>query len=149
MTENTSLVEVSALDHVHKYMSDPEAAVAWYGRVLGLKPFATQRDAVTGAGGIYMATAAGQYCATFFRGVPPSDGDHTAAFRVSGKAFIAFGNALTDAEVPARGGGFLRRKDAADHELAFSYYFQDPDGNHLEITTYDHPKVRTWFEALE
>ena len=30
-----------------------------------------------------------------------------------------------------------------DHDLAFSYYFQDPDGNHLELTTYDHDSGAT------
>jgi catechol-2,3-dioxygenase len=29
----------------------------------------------------------------------------------------------------------------ADHELAWSLYFQDPDGNTHEITSYDHEFV--------
>ena len=39
--------------------------------------------------------------------------------------------------------------EAADHELAFSYYFQDPDGNHLELTTYDHETVRRWLKTKD
>ena len=41
-----------------------------------------------------------------------------------------------------RSGVPLQRSDADDHGLAWSYYFVDPDGNHLEITTYDHEPVR-------
>ncbi|MDX8354033.1 hypothetical protein [Cognatiyoonia sp. IB215182] len=35
----------------------------------------------------------------------------------------------------------------ADHDLAFAYCSQDPDGNHLELTTYDHEPVRMWLKC--
>ena len=143
----TTGIEVSALDHVHIYVADLKAAVAWYGRILGLKPHpSTGNLDDRGIAGVYMATARGQYCATFFLGKPPSDGDHTTAFRVPGRTFIAFGEALDRLAVPARNGGVLQTQDCEDHRLAFSYYFQDPDGNHLEITTYDHQTVRDWVQ---
>jgi len=138
-------IKVSALDHVHIYVADLDAAVDWYGRILGLVPHpSTSQLDQRGISGVYMATSRGQYCATFFEGKPPSDGDHTTAFRVPGRLFIAFGEALDHLGVPARNGGVLRKGDCEDHQLAFSYYFQDPDGNHLEITTYDHAPVRDW-----
>ena len=138
-------IKVSALDHVHIYVADLEAAVDWYGRVLGLERHPSSRNLEDrGVDGVYMATARGQYCATFFQGKPPSDGDHTTAFRVPGRMFIAFGEALDELGVPSRQGGLLQKHDHEDHRLAFSYYFQDPDGNHLEITTYDHAVVRAW-----
>lgn len=140
-----SLIEVAALDHVHLYVADPEAAADWYGRVLGLKALPSSSRLSDGK---YMATPRGQYCATIFRGSPPSDGDHTSAFRVNGRVFIAFGEALPNEDVMGRNGSLLGRMQAADHALAWSYYFQDPDGNHLEITTYDHEVVREWFGAL-
>ena len=138
-------IKVSALDHVHIYVADLDAAVAWYGRILGLErhPSSSRLDR-RGIDGVYMATARGQYCATLFVGKPPSDGDHTTAFRVPGRMFIAFGEALEQLGVPSRTGSVLRKGDNEDHLLAFSYYFQDPDGNHLEITTYDHAIVRDW-----
>ena len=138
-------IRVSALDHVHLYVADLDAAVEWYGRVLGLERHPSSHNLETrGVAGVYMATARGQYCATFFEGKPPSDGDHTTAFRVPGRMFIAFGEALDRLSVPSRKSGALQRHECEDHTLAFSYYFQDPDGNHLEITTYDHATVRTW-----
>ncbi|MEM6933856.1 MAG: VOC family protein [Pseudomonadota bacterium] len=140
------MVEISALDHVHLYVADPEAAAAWYNRVLGLRVLPSSARL---SGGKYMATPRGQYCATIFTGRPPSDGDHTTAFRVTGRLFIGFGEQLPHGEVRARSGTSLRASDAADHDLAFSYYFQDPDGNHLELTTYDHEPVRNWLKSKE
>ena len=138
------MIEVAALDHVHLYVADPDAAAEWYGRVLGLKVLPSSKRL---HGGKYMATARGQYCATIFPGKPPSDGDHTTAFRVSGTVFIDFGEALPHPDVAGRNGLPLQTGNAADHDLAFSYYFQDPDGNHLEITTYDHDRVRAWLKT--
>ena len=140
----TSLIEISALDHVHLYVADPDAAAAWYGRVLGLQVLPSSKRL---HGGKYMATPKGQYCATIFPGRPPSDGDHTTAFRVPGRVFMEFGEALPHEDVAARSGTPLMPDAAADHDLAFSYYFQDPDGNHLEITTYDHAPVRRWLKT--
>lgn len=143
-TVNRSLIQVAALDHVHLYAADPEVAANWYSRVLGLTVLASSARLDTGK---YMATSRGQYCATIFKGQPPSDGDHTSAFRVIGRTFICFGDALPCADVMGRAGRQLEKSDAADHSLAWSYYFQDPDGNHLEITTYDHDMIRTWFKG--
>ena len=109
-----SLIEVAALDHVHLYVADPDAAAAWYGRVLGLKvlPSSARLN-----GGKYMATPRGQYCATIFRGKPPSDGDHTSAFRVNGRTFIAFGEMLPHEDVTGHEKNLLKRNDTANHSL--------------------------------
>ena len=138
------MIEVSALDHVHLYAADPDAAAAWYGRVLGLTVHPSSKRLHNAK---YMATPKGQYCATIFPGKPPSDGDHTTAFRVPGRVFIDFGEQLPHPDVASRKGRPLEAADADDHDLAFSYYFQDPDGNHLEITTYDHDIVRRWLPS--
>ncbi|MEM8630309.1 MAG: VOC family protein [Pseudomonadota bacterium] len=138
-------VPISALDHVHLYVADPEAAAAWYGHILGLTVLPSSKRL---AGGKYMATPRGQYCVTLFEGRPPSDGDHTTAFRVPGSLFIEFGEKLPALKLSNRKGGYLARENADDHGLAWSYYFADPDGNHLELTTYDHQKVREWFAGF-
>lgn len=143
-------IQVTALDHVHIYVADPKAAAEWYGRVLGLQVMPSSGDGMAGSRRpLYMATPKGQYCASIFVGKPPSDGDHTTAFRVFGGVFIAFGEALASIGVASRKGPLLTTLEAADHGLAFSYYFADPDGNHLELTTYDHSKVRAWYETLK
>ena len=38
--------------------------------------------------------------------------------------------------------GPLGPENIQDHEKAISVYFSDPFGNLLEVTTYDHAKVR-------
>lgn len=140
------LINISALDHVHLYADDIASTAAWYERILGLKVL----DASTRlkGRGLYLTTPRGQYCATLFTGKPPSDGDHTTAFRVPGTVFIAFGDALPHDEIVSRDGDLLQPDEADDHALAFSFYFSDPAGNHLEVTTYDHEKVRTWKAGL-
>ena len=143
----SSGVEVSAIDHVHLYVTDPGLAAAWYGRVLGLKVMdSSARLSERGLEARYMSTARGQYCATIFKGRPPSDGDNTTAFRVPGRLFMEFGAGLPNADITGRHGRPLQTGEADDHGLAWSYYFQDPDGNHLELTTYDHQRVRAWAE---
>ena len=146
MSGTAPLIEVSALDHVHLYVADVQAATDWYHRILGLQVLGASKR--LNQKGAYLATPRGQYCATLFTGKPPSDGDHTTAFRVPGTNFIKFGASLPTADIRARTGAPLEADEAEDHALAFSYYFADPDGNHLEITTYDHDKVRAWHATL-
>ena len=33
---------------------------------------------------------------------------------------------------------YVRDREAADHEVSWSVYFKDPDGNPYEVTTYDY-----------
>jgi catechol-2,3-dioxygenase len=50
------------------------------------------------------------------------------AFRASRQGFLA-----AQAELKRRGIRFQFQ----DHEISHSIYFSDPDGHHLEVTTYD------------
>jgi hypothetical protein len=56
---------------------------------------------------------------------------------VSGADFLTF---LGRAKQLLREGGQPVR--VIDHETAFSVYFADPYGHHLEVTTYEHNVVR-------
>lgn len=140
MTQGATGIAVAAIDHVHLYVSSLADAATWYRRVLGLQVLPVSER--LGDRGRYLATARGQYCATLFVGQPPSDGDHTTAFRVSGRVFLEFAEKLPALALANRSGGVLTRDEADDHGLAWSFYFTDPDGNHLELTTYDHARVR-------
>ncbi len=137
------IAKVEALDHVHLYVADRKTTVDWFRRVLGLLPFGSWRDDIANpAHPVFMGTGDGRFCLSLFPGKPPSDGERTVAFRVSAKGFLAFSDALPHAEIVARDGTPLRPEDAADHGAAFSHYFCDPDGNHLELTTYETEQVR-------
>ena len=47
-------------------------------------------------------------------------------------------------EIDIRGdkGHRLGKSDIVDHQLAWSFYFCDPDGNRFELTTYDYDDVK-------
>ena len=54
----------------------------------------------------------------------------TVAFRVGAEAFLAWKDHLTRV--------LDRPPTLSDHDVAWSLYFADPDGNPFEITSYDH-----------
>ena len=63
---------------------------------------------------------------------PDHPGSSAIDFQASGEAFLSW-----KAHLEAHG---LELR-LADHQLAFSLYFGDPDNNLHEITTYDHEFV--------
>ncbi len=64
------------------------------------------------------------------------------AFRTSGKNFVDFVSHIDDLNL-----SFLQemvtRDKVVDHDISFSIYFDDPDGNKLELTSYDHDFVKS------
>ena len=129
---------VDGLDHVHVSVRDREAAAAWYGRVLGLVPAAEHAGwAADPRGPLFLATPAGAHCLALFAGEPAQGGDHTVAFRVDDEAFARFRDRVGTLGLKDRHGGAVGPGDVVDHGGAFSFYFCDPDGNRIELTTYD------------
>ena len=43
----------------------------------------------------------------------------------------------------------VTRADVVDHDLSYSLYFDDPDGNKLEITSYDHDYIKAAIKQYE
>ena len=68
--------------------------------------------------------------------------DATIAFRVSGQEFLDFVLDLPSLHLTHRSGRQLTAADVVDHNLTWSLYFIDPDGNRLEVMTYDSDRVR-------
>ncbi|MFQ5695455.1 MAG: hypothetical protein ACE5HB_05655, partial [Terriglobia bacterium] len=63
------------------------------------------------------------------------------AFRVDGPGFVAFLGRLEARPVFAENGKRVTPRDIVDHDQAFSFYFCDPHGHPLEVTTYDYDYV--------
>ena len=134
---------VAQLDHVELFVPDRQAAAAWYGEVLGLVPLpGTEEWAAAPGGPLMISPDGGRTKLALFQGEPqggrPTAGFHRVAFRVSGADFLAFVDhadqmGLREGEGPPR---------MVDHHTAFSIYFTDPYGHHLEMTTYEHKVVR-------
>ncbi len=135
--------EARGLDHVHLRVSDRGAAAAWFGRVLGLRvaeAFCSWSDDPRGP--LFLQTASGRSCLALFQGAHGTGGDHTIAFATDAAGFAQFVADLADGEIKATEGQRLTRNAVVDHELAWSIYFVDPDGNHFELTTCDYAAAR-------
>ncbi|MFG0328513.1 MAG: VOC family protein [Phycisphaerales bacterium] len=118
---------IDGIDHVEVFVTDLDAAAAWYARTLGLK-LVHKWD-----GGPYFIGAYGAHLALFpivgaNAGLDPAAarGWYRVAWRVTPERFEAAQRWLRELSIPFRG--------PIDHDIAWSIYFKDPDGNLLEIT---------------
>ena len=134
---------VDGLDHAHVHVTDRAAAARWFGEVLGLRPAAGFGDWAKAPGGpLFLETQAGAHTLALFEGAPVTGGDHTIAFRTDASGFLRFLDGLASTDIRDRAGRRVTAADAVDHDLAWSVYFCDPDGNRFELTTYEHEAVR-------
>ena len=120
------------IDHIHVHVADREIAEQWYGDVLGLSRVPELEAWAAEGGPLTLANAAGTvHLALFER--KPQPCRSTAAFGVTAAAFIAWRTHLVAAldEPPT----------IEDHQLSWSLYFTDRDGNPYEITTHEYSAV--------
>ncbi len=122
------------IDHIHVYVVDRAAAEAWYASVLGLARvpelafWAPDRGPLTlvdGSGSVHLALfeRAAEKCRSVI------------ALGVSSREFLAWQAHLTAA--------LGRPIEAEDHQVSWSIYFADPDGNPYEITSYEYAELST------
>lgn len=126
---------VHRIDHAELYVRDIAAAARWYQDVLGLEVVKAWEPEpwFIGRGGTYLA---------LFRAAPdappPVPGNVPTPLRFNRVAFRTDegGFATAQAHLTERG---IRFRGPIDHGVAFSIYFDDPDGHPLEITYYPTP----------
>lgn len=131
------------LDHVELFVPDRAQAADWYGRVLGCRPVpGTEPWATHPQGPLMISPDGGRTKLALFAGEPqgsrPTSGFHRVAFRLHGAEWLEFVARLTELRL-AEGSGAAR---VVDHTGAWSVYFTDPFGHHLEVTTYEADLVR-------
>ena len=115
------------VDHIHVHVRDRDAAARWYERVLGMTPLPEFAVWATDDGPLTIGDRAGTvHLALFQRPVAPTRS--TIALAVSASQFEAWRQHL-------RAVGVVFTLE--DHQLAWSIYFADSDGNPFEITTYE------------
>ena len=119
---------VERIDHVEVFVRDLEASARWYNEVLGLREICRwdPHPVMIGTGGTMLALfqAEGERQ----DGPPRAPHWHLTAWQTDPAGFDAAQEHLRHLGVPFRG--------PVDHDIAWSIYFSDPDGNPLEITYY-------------
>ena len=141
---------VMGLDHVHIQVADREGAVAWYQRVLGLQIAAEFVEwASDPQGPLFLSTRQGVPCLALIQRNTEHNrvGDHTVAFRASARDFIDFMSRLEELTLVDRNGSKVVVSEISDHELSWSFYFLDPDGNRYELTCYDYAEVSAYLDS--
>ena len=125
--------ELKGFDHIHVYVADRARAEDWYAEVLGFRRVEALMSWAVKDGPLTLEDPEGTVHLALFERADP-EGSSTVAFGASGEAFLAWKAHLEDKGLDLR---------IADHKLAYSLYFHDPDRNLYEITTYDYDKVRS------
>ncbi|MEP3891706.1 MAG: VOC family protein [Hellea sp.] len=123
---------LKGIDHIHVYTSDRTAAQAWFADVMALEPIEAFLPWAEGGGPLTLSDPTDQiHIALFERdSFKPTS---TIAFGASGDQFLEWKRHLESKGLALR---------ISDHDMAYSLYFQDPDNNVYEITTYEPDLVR-------
>lgn len=123
---------IEAFDHIHVYVKDRASAVQWYAQAMGMHPVAELASWAVDGGPLTIANASGTvHIALFERTTDKCIS--TIALRVTASSFRDWQTHLASA--------LGREIKAVDHQLSWSLYFADPDGNPYEITTYEYQQI--------
>ena len=121
------------IDHIHVYATDRNKAEQWYATVMGFSRV-PELESWAERGPLTLANSSGTVHIALFEAAPQPCRS-VIALSVGADEFVAWRKHLVEV---------LRRPvEAEDHQLAWSLYFADPDGNPWEITTYQHAVVAT------
>ena len=129
MIETTAPPTVQGIDHVHVYVSDRVASEAWYSRVLGFVRMKEYEFWAEDGGPLTIQNLDGTiHIALFER--PAEKCRSTIALGANASEFLAWKAHL--------GQALNKEPTVEDHDVSYSLYFQDLDGNPYEITTYEY-----------
>lgn len=140
----SALVSGATLDHVHLCVTDRPRAIAWYARVFDLHVLGQDHGEVADDHPIFLAPASkpNASCLSLFVGEPARGGDRNVAFVVGAEAFVEFAAALPNDDIHSKDGGVLTADQVYDYVMVLAFTFIDPDGNHLEVVTYEADAAR-------
>ena len=138
---------ISGIDHVELYVTDWDNAASWYERVLGLTPDTSFEEWWGSESGPLVLSVDETTKLALFERESATRGakvsPHRVAFQTDVDGFLSFIDRLERLELTDRDGDRVTPEDVVDHDLSYSLYFTDPDGNCLELTTNDYDAVST------
>lgn len=134
----TSAPAIRNVDHIHVFVADRPAAEKWYARVLGFTRIKALEGWAADGGPLTIQNDAGTvHLALFER--PAEKCWSTIALGVGAGEFLAWQAHLSQM--------LDQPPSVEDHDLSLSLYFDDPDGNPYEITTYEVQAARSGLAA--
>lgn len=143
----TPLVTTDRLDHVHLNVTNRTASIAWYGRVLGLRVLGEANPDPSHP--VFLAPAdTSRLCLSLFVGEPASGPNRNIAFHAKARDFVAFARYLPNPDVTNHKGQPLTAHSFHDYGMALNFDFTDPDGNHIELVTYECDAARAELSGL-
>lgn len=143
---------VDQIDHVELSVSNRNQAAEWYEKVLGLKVIPEYEFwAKDPHGPLMIGTQDAGTKLALFEGNPQGSqrnrGFHLVAFRVGADSFVQFVNRLQELQLVDNKGVTVTPDMIADHQIAFSIYFNDLYGNQLELTTYEYQSTQSLLQS--
>jgi catechol 2,3-dioxygenase-like lactoylglutathione lyase family enzyme len=132
---------IDDIDHIEMFVADRLKTTKWYESVFGLRPL-QELDMWSKTGPLFIGNKERTVTLALMNGTRENNGSiNRMAFRTTGEKFVDFLNRINDMEL-----FFLKDKvtkdNVVDHDISFSIYFDDPDGNKLELTSYDYDFVK-------
>jgi catechol-2,3-dioxygenase len=128
---NDVIPSFQRVDHLHVYVADRAAAEAWYASVLGFSRI-PELEFWAGDGPLTITDASGTVHLALFERAPQKCRS-VLALAASASEFLAWRAHLA--------GALNHPIDVEDHQVSWSIYFADPDGNPYEITTYEYAEL--------
>jgi len=120
-------VDVECIDHIHIHVRDRRKTELWYAQVLGFTRIEKYAFWAVDGGPLTLQNKAETVHLALFEN--PDIQRTTVAFGVGSAGLLAWITHLSANGIDVQ---------PVDHQLAWSIYFKDPDGNPFEITTYEY-----------
>jgi catechol-2,3-dioxygenase len=124
------MFHIEAIDHVGLLVQDMERAMKWYQEVLGMERryqevWTGKRDPVVMAAGTVQVAL---FLPASAEHLLMHDANEHFALRVDRANFEHAKRHLEERGIPCK---------LWDHKICYSLYFFDPDGNQIEVTTFE------------
>ena len=137
---------IDDIDHIEVSVRDREKAAKWYEEVFGFKPL-TKLEAWAKIGPLFIGNKEGTVKIALFNGIKENDGSiNRMAFSTTGEKFYDFLERIESMKLFFLDEEVTKDK-VVDHDLSYSIYFDDPDGNKLELTCYDHDYLKSKIQS--